>query len=116
MSDCIFCKIVAGELPSKKVYEDGEILAFHDIQPASPIHVLIIPKKHIASLADAKAEDWPLMGQMQAAAAQIARELDVEESGYRVITNIGANAGQIVHHIHYHLMAGARLSPLGVHN
>ncbi|GGI43474.1 histidine triad nucleotide-binding protein [Paenibacillus marchantiophytorum] len=116
MSDCIFCKIVAGDLPSKKVYEDDQILAFHDIQPASPIHVLIIPKKHIASLAEAGSEDWALIGQMQNAAAQIARELGVTESGYRVITNNGANAGQIVHHLHYHLMAGARLSPLGVHN
>jgi histidine triad (HIT) family protein len=116
MSDCIFCKIVAGELPSKKVYEDDQILAFHDIQPASPIHVLIIPKKHIASLADAGVENWGVLGHIQGAAEQIARELEVEESGYRVITNIGANAGQIVHHLHYHLMAGARLSPLGVHN
>ncbi|SDM88472.1 histidine triad (HIT) family protein [Paenibacillus sp. yr247] len=116
MSDCIFCKIIEGELPSKKVYEDSEILAFHDIQPAAPIHVLIIPKKHIASLAVAGAEDWNIIGQMQRAASQIARELEVVESGYRVITNIGANAGQIVHHLHYHLMAGARLSPLGVHN
>ncbi|NRF91845.1 histidine triad nucleotide-binding protein [Paenibacillus frigoriresistens] len=116
MSDCIFCKIIEGELPSKKVYEDEQIVAFHDIQPASPIHALIIPKKHIASLADAGEEDWNIIGQIQRVAAQIARELDVEESGYRVITNIGANAGQIVHHLHYHLMAGARLSPLGVHN
>lgn len=116
MSDCIFCKIVAGELPSKKVFENDEIIAFHDIQPASPIHVLIIPKKHIPSLAEAQAEDWSTIGQVQAAAAQIARELDIEESGYRVITNVGANAGQIVHHIHYHLMGGARLAPLGVHN
>jgi histidine triad (HIT) family protein len=116
MSDCIFCKIVAGDLPSKKVYEDDQILAFHDIQPAAPIHVLIIPKKHFASLAAGEAEDWAVVGQMQRVAAQIARELEVEESGYRVVTNIGANAGQIVHHLHYHLIAGARLAPLGVHN
>ena len=105
MSDCIFCKIIAGELPSKKVYEDDQILAFHDIQPAAPIHVLIIPKKHFASLAAGQTEDWAVVGQMQRVAAQIARELEVEESGYRVITNIGANAGQIVQHLHYHLMA-----------
>ncbi|RTE07738.1 histidine triad nucleotide-binding protein [Paenibacillus whitsoniae] len=116
MTDCVFCKIVAGELPSKKVYEDGDILAFHDIQPAAPIHILIIPKRHFASLSAGEEQDWPVIGQMQRVAAQIARELGVEESGYRVITNIGANAGQIVHHLHYHFMAGARLAPLGVHN
>ena len=116
MSDCIFCKIIAGELPSKKVYEDDQILAFHDIQPAAPIHVLIIPKKHFASSSGRTAGRLGSRGGNAAVAAQIARELEVEESGYRVITNIGANAGQIVHHLHYHLMAGARLAPLGVHN
>ncbi|TXK84106.1 histidine triad nucleotide-binding protein [Paenibacillus sp. N3.4] len=116
MSDCIFCKIVEGELPSKKVYEDDEILAFHDIQPAAPIHVLIIPKKHIASLDDAGPEDWAVIGHIQRVAKQVASESGVSESGYRVVTNVGANAGQIVHHLHYHLMGGARLSPLGLHN
>ncbi|MBD0379102.1 histidine triad nucleotide-binding protein [Paenibacillus sedimenti] len=116
MSDCIFCKIVAGELPSKKVYEDEQVLAFHDIQPAAPIHVLIIPKKHFASLDAAADEDWTVIGQVQKAAQQVARELGVSETGYRVITNCGTNAGQIVHHLHYHLMGGAKLAPLGVAN
>ncbi|MEW9701602.1 histidine triad nucleotide-binding protein [Paenibacillus sp. SI8] len=116
MSDCIFCKIVEGVLPSKKVYEDDEVLGFYDIEPGAPIHVLIIPKKHIPSLDAASSEDWAVLGQIQKAAQQIARELGVEESGYRVVTNIGANAGQIVHHLHYHLMGGAKLAPLGVAN
>ncbi|NEW05199.1 histidine triad nucleotide-binding protein [Paenibacillus sp. SYP-B3998] len=116
MSDCIFCKIVEGELPSKKVYEDNEVVAFYDIEPAAPIHVLIIPKKHFASLNEATDEDWAVIGQVQKAAQQIAQELGVAESGYRVVTNCGANAGQIVHHLHYHFLAGAKLAPLGVAN
>ncbi|MFD0692822.1 histidine triad nucleotide-binding protein [Paenibacillus sp. GCM10027628] len=116
MSDCIFCKIVAGELPSKKVYEDDQVLAFHDIQPAAPIHVLLIPKNHFASLDAATDEDWAVIGQVQKAAQHVARELGVADSGYRVVTNCGANAGQIVHHLHYHLLAGAKLAPLGVAN
>lgn len=116
MSDCIFCKIIEGELPSKKVYEDDYVLAFHDIQPAAPIHVLIIPKKHFASIDAAGEEDWAVVGQTQRAAQNIARELGVAESGYRVVTNCGANAGQVVHHLHYHLLAGAKLAPLGVAN
>ncbi|UJF35073.1 histidine triad nucleotide-binding protein [Paenibacillus hexagrammi] len=116
MSDCIFCKIVEGSLPSTKVYEDDRVVAFHDIQPAAPIHILIIPKKHFASLNEAGESDWEVIGQIHKAAQEIAKKLDVADSGYRVVTNCGSNAGQVVHHLHYHLLAGAKLAPLGVDN
>lgn len=116
MSDCIFCKIVEGSIPSKKVYEDDQVLAFHDIQPAAPIHVLMIPKKHFASMNDAGEGDWELIGHIHKAAQQIAKELGVADSGYRLVNNCGPNAGQVVFHLHYHLLAGAKLAPLGVAN
>lgn len=112
--DCIFCKIVKGELPSKKVFENDRIVAFHDIQPAAPVHVLIIPKKHIASMNEAGAEDAELLGEVLLAARQIAGELGVSEDGYRLINNIGPNGGQVVYHIHFHLLGGEKLGGLNV--
>ncbi len=106
MTDCLFCKIVAGEIPSEKVYEDNEFLAFKDIAPKAPVHVLVVPKKHIGSLKDLQDEDAPMMGRMQLALRNIGRELGVEDSGYRIINNCGRDAGQVVFHIHYHLLAG----------
>jgi histidine triad (HIT) family protein len=108
---CIFCKIVAGKIPSKKLYEDDEFLAFHDINPWAPIHFLIIPKKHIVSLAHVTAEDAPLMGRMMALIPKLALEAGCEpypEGGYRVVTNTGKNGGQEVHHLHIHVMGGPR--------
>lgn len=110
--DCIFCGIVQGSIPSRKIYEDDRVLAFHDIQPAAPVHALIIPKKHIASLNDATGDDWALIGEVNRVAQHIAKELGVAESGYRLINNCGKDSGQIVFHIHYHLLGGSKLGPL----
>ena len=110
MSDCLFCKIAAGEIPSAKVYEDEHIVAFRDIAPKAPVHILLIPKKHLASLAEAGPDDAALLGKMQLLARQLAEKEGVAESGFRVLTNSGPNSGQEVAHLHYHLLGG---EPLG---
>lgn len=110
MSDCIFCKIVAGHIPSKKVYEDERVYAFHDIAPAAPTHVLIIPKAHYASMNEVT--DFADIAAIHEAAVHIAKELGVAESGYRLINNCGADGGQVVFHVHYHLLGGEQLGPL----
>ncbi|MFB9325484.1 histidine triad nucleotide-binding protein [Paenibacillus aurantiacus] len=110
--DCIFCKIVEGSIPSKKVFENERILAFHDIQPAAPVHVLIIPKKHIPTMNDVSGEDDALMAEIFAVARQIAKELGVDESGYRLINNCNPDSGQLVYHLHFHLVGGRNLGPL----
>ncbi len=102
--DCLFCKIASGEIPSRRVYEDAAIYAFEDIAPKAPTHVLVIPKKHIARLADAGAPDAPLIGELAARAAAIARERGLEH--YRLILNNGEGAGQSVFHLHFHLLGG----------
>lgn len=107
--DCIFCKIIEGTLPSRKVFENERIIAFYDIQPAAPTHVLIVPKKHIPTVNDVTAEDMALIGEMHAAAQQIARDLGIAETGYRLVINCGKDSGQIVYHIHYHLVGGEHL-------
>ena len=109
--NCIFCKIVEGKIPSTKLYEDDEFLAFHDINPWAPIHFLIIPKQHIVSLAHLTAEDAPLMGRMMTLIPKLALEAGCEpypEGGYRVVTNTGKNGGQEVHPLHIHVMGGPR--------
>ncbi len=111
MEDCIFCKIINGQVPSEKVYEDEEILAFKDIHPAAPIHVLIIPKKHIATLMDIEEEDSSLMGKIIQTAKLIAKQLGIEEKGFRLIANCGPDSGQEVMHIHFHLLAGRTMGP-----
>ena len=108
MEDCVFCKIIKGEIPSSKVYEDEEILAFNDINPAAPIHILVIPKKHIASLANMQKEDEILIGKIYGVINKIAREQGFKDDGYRVIVNCGKNAGQEVMHLHFHILAGAK--------
>lgn len=110
MTDCLFCKIAAGEIPSTKVYEDDDILAFRDIAPKAPVHILIIPKKHIACLADTTPKDAALLAKIQILATLIAKQEGIAESGYRVLTNSGKNSGQEVAHLHYHLLGG---EPLG---
>ncbi|MFD0672075.1 histidine triad nucleotide-binding protein [Cohnella sp. GCM10027633] len=110
---CLFCKIVEGTIPSRKVYEDEHVVAFHDIQPQAPVHLLVVPKKHIASLNDAGAADAELLGRLQLAARRVAEEAGMTESGYRVVTNIGRDAGQVVFHIHYHVLGGEKLGSLG---
>lgn len=110
MNDCIFCKIAAGELPCKKAYEDEEILAFHDINPQAPVHILVIPKAHAAcGAAEITAENVGLAGLCIAAAAQLAREMNLCE-GFRIVTNNGPAAGQTVPHLHFHLLAGRALA------
>jgi histidine triad (HIT) family protein len=110
LENCIFCKIVKGEIPSQKVYEDDRIIAFNDIQPAAPIHILIIPKKHIESVAALEQEDAELIGCIFAVAKRIAEEAGINNAGYRVVTNIGKDGGQTVQHLHYHLLGGRNLN------
>lgn len=109
MEDCVFCKIIKGEIPSEKVYEDEEILAFKDIDPAAPIHILVIPKKHIANLLEVKEEDSYLIARIYQVINKIARDMGIEEDGFRVIVNCGKDAGQEVMHIHFHMLAGRKL-------
>jgi histidine triad (HIT) family protein len=110
MDDCIFCKIARAEIPSKKVYEDDEILAFHDINPQAPVHFMLIPKKHIASLGDAKSEDAGVLGRMLALSGKLAREQGSSD-GYRTIINTGRIGQQDVMHLHIHVLGGPQ--PLG---
>jgi histidine triad (HIT) family protein len=105
--NCIFCKIIAGQIPSKKAYEDEELLAFHDINPWAPVHVLIIPKLHIASLAEVGAEHAPLLGRMLALAPRLMKELGVT-NGFRSLINTGPDGKQEVYHLHLHVMGGPR--------
>ena len=109
MEDCLFCKIIKGEIPSTKVYEDEDILAFEDINPAAPIHTLVIPKKHITSLAHMGKEDEEIIGKIYGVINKIAEEKGVKEKGYRVIVNCGKDGGQEVMHLHFHLLAGKEL-------
>jgi histidine triad (HIT) family protein len=111
MTDCIFCKIIAGDIPAKKVYEDDSLIAFHDINPAAPTHLLIVPKKHIETLADCTADDEALLGKMMVLAPKLAFEHGARalpEGGLRVVMNVGPDGGQEVYHIHLHVLAGER--------
>lgn len=110
--ECLFCKIAEGSIPSNKVYEDDKFLVFHDIQPAAPTHVLIIPKKHISTMNDVAEEDLGLIGELHKVAQEAAKKLGVAESGYRLINNCGPDSGQAVYHIHYHLLGGSKLGAL----
>ncbi|MEP6643619.1 MAG: histidine triad nucleotide-binding protein [Acidobacteriaceae bacterium] len=109
MNDCLFCRIISGEIPGKKVYEDEHTYAFEDLHPQAPTHVLIVPKKHIRGLREATSEDADVIGRCHLAAAQIARERSIE-NGYRTVLNVGAQAGQSVFHLHVHLIGGRNLS------
>ncbi|MFR8103698.1 MAG: histidine triad nucleotide-binding protein [Clostridia bacterium] len=107
--DCIFCKIIQKEIPSDIVYEDDEILAFKDIHPMAPIHVLVIPKKHIDSINQLSKDDELLVGKIYIVIQKIAKEMQIAEDGYRVIVNCGENGGQEVKHLHFHLLGGKKL-------
>ena len=109
MDDCVFCKIINGEIPSEKVYEDDEVIAFKDINPAAPIHILVIPKKHIPTLLDVSDEDNYLIGKIYKTINKIAKEIGIENDGFRVIANCGRDSGQEVMHIHFHVLAGKKL-------
>ncbi|MBO8159146.1 histidine triad nucleotide-binding protein [Thermosyntropha sp.] len=104
--DCIFCKIIAKDMPSKIVYEDDKVMAIEDINPAAPVHILIIPKKHIPSLDALNEDDLNIMGHIQLVASRLARELKIAENGYRLVNNCKEWGGQTVFHIHYHLLGG----------
>ena len=106
MEDCIFCKIVAGEIPADIVFEDDAVMAFRDLNPQAPTHVLVIPKRHIASLNDLTADDQPLIGRLFTAAREIAAQAGFAEAGYRTVVNCNADGGQTVFHIHLHLLGG----------
>ena len=108
MEDCLFCKIIKGEIPSYKVYEDDEILAFYDINPAAKIHILVIPKKHIESLAHMEKEDEEIVGKIYGVINKIAQEKGFKQSGYRVIVNCGKDAGQEGMNLHFHILAGEK--------
>ena len=107
--DCIFCKIIQKKIDAKVVFENKEIIAFKDIHPIAPVHILIIPKQHIESINDVKSEDAKLLGNMIVTAKNIAEELNISEGGYKLLFRIGKNGGQEVDHIHLHLIGGAAL-------
>ncbi len=109
--DCIFCKIADGSIPSKKVYEDDKMLAFHDIEPAAPVHVVMIPKAHIASANELNEENSAVIAHIYSKVPEIAKKLGLE-GGYRIVNNCGADAGQTVFHIHFHLMGGKTLGKM----
>ena len=110
MADCLFCKIAAGDIPSNKLFEDDQLLAFYDIDPQAPVHFLVIPKKHIDSAAVLTEDDTALLGHIYAVIAQLAARLGIAENGYRVVTNVGADGGQSVKHLHFHVLAGRSLA------
>ena len=109
MENCIFCKIIKGEIPCSKVYEDDKVLAFNDINPEAPVHVLIVPKTHIQSIMDLNDDGYLLIGHVFKIASKLAKDLNIDEKGFRVVNNIGKNGGQTVPHIHFHLLGGRLL-------
>lgn len=108
-ADCIFCRIAAGEVPARIFYADEEIVAFADAHPQAPVHILVIPRRHLTSLAAVGAEEAPLMGRLVTVAARLAVEQGVAESGFRLVANTGADGGQEVNHLHFHLLGGRPL-------
>lgn len=108
--DCVFCQIVAGKLPSETLYQDEEVMAFRDIHPLAPTHVLIIPKRHIPSLAELADAETPLIGHMAKVANELARREGIAEKGYRLVVSSGPEGGQVVPHLHMHLLGGRKLS------
>jgi len=109
MNDCIFCKIINREIPSKSVYENDKVYAFYDINPEAPVHVLIVPKQHIASHNELTTKNVDIMKDIHLAVNEIAKQLGIADSGYRIINNCGADAGQTVFHMHYHLVGGTSM-------
>lgn len=109
MEDCLFCKIAKGEIPSKKVYEDDLVYSFWDINPEAPVHILIVPKKHIESVNELKEEDSALIAHIFEVAKQIVREQGIAQNGYRIVNNCGVDGGQTVMHLHFHLLGGRNL-------
>ena len=108
-ADCLFCKIVNGEIPAEKVFEDDDVLAFRDINPQAPVHVLVIPKKHIERVSDAGAEDEALLGRLLLRANEVAGKLGLVEEGMRYVINTNTAGGQLVYHIHLHILGGRQM-------
>ena len=109
MEDCIFCKIIKKEIPSNIVYEDSQIIAFRDINPVAPVHILVIPKKHISSLVDLEEKDELLIGKIYTVINKIAKQEKINENGFRVVVNCGKDGGQEVQHLHFHILGGKKL-------
>jgi histidine triad (HIT) family protein len=110
MADCLFCGIIDGNVPANLVYQDDQIVAFKDIKPRAPVHFLIIPRKHLAGVLDIEPQDHALIGEIFQVASRLAREQGIADTGFRVVVNSGADAGQSVFHLHYHLIGGRRMS------
>jgi histidine triad (HIT) family protein len=108
--DCLFCRIAAGEVPARIAHEDELVVAFHDVSPKAPTHILLIPRTHIASVSELGEEHAELLGRLMVVAGRLAREAGVADGGYRLVTNVGRDAGQSVPHLHFHLLGGRRLS------
>jgi len=104
--DCLFCRIIAGQIPSRRVHEDDQLIAFHDIAPRAPVHILLAPRRHVPSVLDLTEADGPLLGRLFAVAAELARVQGLAERGYRLVSNVGSDGGQTVDHLHVHLMGG----------
>ncbi|MFA5182131.1 MAG: histidine triad nucleotide-binding protein [Syntrophales bacterium] len=109
MDDCIFCKIVKGSIPCRKVYEDEKVLAFDDIHPMAPVHVVIIPKDHIPTILDVSGDRMAIMSAMISAAQEVSRKKGIDESGFRVVVNCNADGGQVIFHLHMHVLGGKKL-------
>lgn len=109
MEDCLFCKIIAGDIPSTKVYEDDKVYAFNDIEPQAPIHIIIVPKSHISSANELTDDNAEVIGHIFSVAAKIAKEKGFAENGWRIVNNCGVDGGQTVGHLHFHLLAGRNL-------
>ena len=110
MADCLFCGIADGKIKANLVFQDEAVLAFKDIAPKAPVHILIIPRKHVVSVLDIEANDSGVIGRIFQVAGQLAREQGIADSGFRVVVNSGADAGQSVSHLHYHLLGGRRMT------
>lgn len=109
MSDCVFCKIINREIPSQIVYEDEKVIAFKDINPVAPVHVLLVPKNHITSVKEVNTDNVRIIGDIHLAANEVAKKMGIYDRGFRLINNCGADAGQTVQHLHYHLIGGVNL-------
>jgi histidine triad (HIT) family protein len=112
-AECIFCRIVSGDIPSARVYEDALVVAFRDIQPAAPVHVLVVPREHVGSLHDLSEQHDELAGALLRATRRVAEQEGVATTGYRVLTNVGEHGGQSVDHLHFHVLGGRQLGALG---
>lgn len=110
MQDCIFCKIIKGDLPAKKVYDDGEFVAFSDINPAAPVHLLVVPYRHIETLMDVSEADLSIIGKVYGVVQKIAKELKIDQQGFRVLHNVNDWGGQKVFHIHFHILGGKKFA------